>query len=652
MRRILLLSLIVWSNWVCATGEVSTYFNIYVPPNNDAVQRNVCLVVTAIYDSTYFEIIDDSTDGDSDDSYSGYLSAGQSYILYIKDNGVNDDALYASGGTLAWDGDFYEIRASNLVYASMATKSDWQFDFVPATNKSSTGQRFIVYSPGTSHSNRDLNVFAYEAGTNVTISKISTSSTLHTGKSTVDINAKTVLVNRTINPGEDLIYYHSDGQNIMISGETYLIESNKDVSVQYGALFKNERDGGGYVPSSNGSSSGSEFYFSVPYQRSGEQEIRIVSWEDSTAVYLEAYNHGTQIWDSLKSWQLSELQTADWVGKNESNASINSVFRLRTESNKKVSVFAANWLETGNPGTSDIATMVSSSNGTSSGKEFVVYLAPPGRENNVVNPFTGMKFNGSFTHVFLFAKDSANISVKDVYTDGVDYSQTFQLSKGDYADCALSLTEWENIYNGTGSNSGPERPYVKIVSDAPISVLNTNFNDNWMTYFGSSLSQEFVQTSFIDQEQGQAGDTLHLTNEVIIYDGTYVENPNALIQIGSGALPIESNFINQNDSTILQGNVTTDSLGSIIVYDSLPNLNDTTQYSFNTAFILLSSENDGTQIDSNQVVNVETIISGTVDGEFQQSSTSQGISNTLEPGPSLIFEQKELGSATASGGNN
>jgi len=71
-----------------ATGEPSTYFNIYVPPNNDATNRYVALIVTAIQDSTHFEIIDDGMDGDTDDSHSGILMANQSYILYIKDNGI------------------------------------------------------------------------------------------------------------------------------------------------------------------------------------------------------------------------------------------------------------------------------------------------------------------------------------------------------------------------------------------------------------------------------------------------------------------------------------------------------------------------------------------------------------------------------------
>ncbi|MFZ4784460.1 MAG: hypothetical protein ACOYLH_03220 [Flavobacteriales bacterium] len=187
MKRIFtLILLITFASHAWATGEPYTYFNIYVPPNNDAVQRNVCLIVTAIYDSTAFSIVDDGADGDTDDTVSGILMAGQSYILYIKDFGINDDALYASGGTLKRDGDYFIITSSNLVYASQSTDSDWQHDFVPSVTKSSVGEKFIIYAPKVSSSNRDLNVFAYENNTVVTISKISAdeqpSSTLWIGQ--------------------------------------------------------------------------------------------------------------------------------------------------------------------------------------------------------------------------------------------------------------------------------------------------------------------------------------------------------------------------------------------------------------------------------------------------------------------------------------
>lgn len=276
-------------NNLYATGEPSTYFQIYVPPNNDAVQRNVCLVVTAIYDDTEFNIIDDGADGDTDDSKTGVLKAGQSYVLYIKDNGINDDARYASGGVLKWDGDYFIVKSNKLVYASQSTNSDWQHDWVPSVDKSSIGQKFIVYAPMITSSNRDINVFAYQNNTVVDFYKISTQAKTNTGFTDVDAENPVKVFSKTLNVGQDLIYSFPEGRDAMISGETYMLVANKPVTMQYGALFGNERDGGGYVPTSNGSSSGELMYFAVPYQSGGEQEIRIVSWDNTNTVKLDRF---------------------------------------------------------------------------------------------------------------------------------------------------------------------------------------------------------------------------------------------------------------------------------------------------------------------------------------------------------------------------
>lgn len=190
-----------------AGGAPSTYFNIYLPPNNDAVQRDVALIVTAIYDNTEFTITDDNADGDDDDTVSGTLAAGQSYVLYIRDNGINDDAQYASGGTLKRDGDYFYINSTKLVFASMSTNSDWQHDFVPSVNKTSLGGKFIIYAPKVSSSKRDLNVFAFEDNTTITISKISTVPTTQTGYTNIDLEQKTIVRQRTINRGQDIIHF-------------------------------------------------------------------------------------------------------------------------------------------------------------------------------------------------------------------------------------------------------------------------------------------------------------------------------------------------------------------------------------------------------------------------------------------------------------
>ncbi|MEI7997226.1 MAG: hypothetical protein WCH01_20225, partial [Methylococcaceae bacterium] len=60
-------------------GEVGTYFNIFVAPNNEVLGRDVAVVVTALDNNTNFKIYDTNEDGDSDDNASGVLSVGQSY---------------------------------------------------------------------------------------------------------------------------------------------------------------------------------------------------------------------------------------------------------------------------------------------------------------------------------------------------------------------------------------------------------------------------------------------------------------------------------------------------------------------------------------------------------------------------------------------
>ncbi|RMG59018.1 MAG: hypothetical protein D6722_22855, partial [Bacteroidetes bacterium] len=321
-RLILLLSLLSICLPAWATGEAATYFEIFVPPNNDPVRRDVALIVTALYDSTTFEIVDDDMDGDNDDSVSGMLMAGQSYVLYMRNGAVNDDANHRGESGAKQDGDFFIITTDKLVFASQSCDSDWQHDWVPATNKTSRGVRFIIYSPPTSYSNRDLNVFAYEEDTEITIRKISTQATTSQGYTVVNMQTAQLVAQRVIDPGKDIIVYHRDGRDIMQKGETYLIEANKPVTVQYGALHGNARDGGGSVPAANGSSAGELFYFTVPYQANREQEIRIVSWDDGNEVELAYYKQGD--WEPIQTWDLDRLEPGDWVSYSGNK---NAVFR-------------------------------------------------------------------------------------------------------------------------------------------------------------------------------------------------------------------------------------------------------------------------------------------------------------------------------------
>jgi uncharacterized repeat protein (TIGR01451 family) len=633
---VLLLFLFIAALRLYATGEPSTYFNIFVPPNNDAVQRNVCLIVTAIYDSTHFQIVDDGADGDTDDSKSGVLNAGQSYILYIKDNGINDDAQYASGGTLKRDGDYFIITSDKIVYASQSTDSDWQHDWVPAVSKSGIGNKFIIYAPKRSSSDRDLNVFAYSDSTRVTIRKISLSTTTTTGYTTVAYEGGTLLTNIQLNRGQDLIYYNTAGRNIMVPGETYVVESNKPVSVQYGALYTNERDGGGYVPSSNGSCRGDLFYFAVPYQAALEQEIRIISASSNNVVTLERYSAGT--WIQMRTWTLNQNGVADWVGRTNSQT-WPTVFRVKCTPGKNVLVFEANWLETGNPGTSDIATMASSTNGTSSGTNFIVYMSPPGNEQNVTNPFTGTLFGQRLTHAYIFAEDSAVVTVKDLYTGGTDFSRSYTIPAGRYVDCYLTETEWKAIYNGTGTTAaGPERPYLQVLSNNPVAVMITNFNDNWMMYFGSSRIQGIEIQNGTGSTTAKPGDTVAVTGEIIFNDAALVTGVTASIIVKGSAEVIDAHIIRTgtvNDT--LTGAVTTTSQQTIITFNQMPDLDPTDQYTFQANLSIQPFTPDGTVQPNNSLTTIDFTATGIQDGKLQQAVSTQAIQTETSATSQLIF---------------
>ncbi len=617
-------------------SEPSTYFNVYVPPNNEPLQRNVALIVTAIADSTSFDIIDDDMDGDDDDSVSGMLMAGQSQIVYIAEGGVNDDARYASGGVLASNGDYFFIHADKLVKAKMSTDSDWQHDFVPSVNKKSVGQKFFIYTPKGSSNGRDINVFAYEENTTVTISRISLSPTLHSGHTNVDINQRTIVAQRTLNPGQDLIYYYQEGRKLLESGHTYMVETNKDVSVQYGSLMQNSRDGGAYVPSSNGSGSGDLFYFAVPYQAQGEQEIRIISWDNNNQVKLERYSNGS--WIEMENWSLNAMEPADWVGRQHGNVSYPTVFRVTATPGKRVSVMEANWMETGSNRTSDMATMVSSANGTSSGTEFLAYMLPPSLQNNVVNPFTGERFVGSITHFYLFAGNkNTTVTIKDAKTNGQVLNRTYEIEANRYADAYFDVDEWRSIYNGTGLPDGPERPYVIIEATENIAVLSTNFNDNWMTYFGSSLPQEFTQQTQTSGSEASPGESVTLNTQVIHNSNSTILNPKIEVNVGSGLIPSESTLKNKTTTQQWNGDIKTSENGSTITFDNLTDINGTDDLEIETVVIVQPTFNDGTPVPDGTVISVETVVSGEIDGTFQQSVSSQGIQNNSNDNSNLLF---------------
>lgn len=464
-----------------AVGDASTSFQIFVPPNNDNVGRDVALVVTntSPYEANV-NIVDDGADGDTDDSAVKKLARGQSYVAYIKNGTVNDDA----GGKQ--DGDYFLVTSDQPVVVQMATNSDWQWDFVPAENKTMRGQSFFIYSPPTTFSQRDVNLVAYEDDTEVFVLDITTTPSTTTGTTSVSLDAPKEVLKTTLNAGEDLIGRKNLGIDILDPGRTYWIRSSKGVTCQYGSLVGNGRDGGGFVPSKNGFASGEEFYFFIPEDSSDEREVRIVSFNDANAVQFAGWNSAQRRWDSIGNYNLNRFGHADWV----ENGTNYAVYRLLCTPGKKVSVFTASWLEAkGLSGTKDIASFASSESGYGAGKEFLVYVPQPGTENNV--KIDG-KAIGNAGHLYLFGHvNNTTYEVVDADTQGTLYKRTGTIQKDKYVDVRMSDAE----FTALNKPAQGKRPYLKVTTNHLITTMVSNHNDNWMTFVPSAVLPNPVLTA-------------------------------------------------------------------------------------------------------------------------------------------------------------
>lgn len=464
-------------------AKVGTRFQVFVPPNNLSGTRFSSITITAQAGTSaqpvVVNLVDDAADGDSDDTQTNVqLVKGESLVRYLKDGTVNDDG----GGK--WDGDYFLIDATQPVSVSFTTDSDWQHDWAPADNGLLRGSRFFLYTTGTSVSNRDVDVFAYEDGTRVELYEVTLTplAASTSGIARIGPRAATPLLQADLNEGEDSMRRFGLGRDLLASGRTYELVATKPVTVMFGALDSvvpqnQARDGSGYVPGRNGTAQDDLFYFTVPHNPgiTSEQEIRIVAADEGVQVNLSGFSTTTQTWVPINTWQLPLLGHVDVVGPTL------ETFRVQATGGR-VNVFEANWMETGSPGTSDESDFVPGRFNPDGTATWLPYLCPPGAQTNTT-------VKGTYTHLYLFSfGGAANVTVRDVDADGGILNRTVSIPAQGYADVAIDTTTWSAL------NSNGRRPYVRIDGPGHLAVNMSNWNDNWMAYATSVLPLNPVVT--------------------------------------------------------------------------------------------------------------------------------------------------------------
>ncbi len=466
-------------------AHVGTHFQVYLPPNAASYSRANAMVVTAQAGTSavpcVVDVIDDGADGDTDDTQLGVkLLKGESVVVYLKMGAVNDEWAGKA------DGDYFLVNASLPVSVMIASDSEWEHDWAPATNGTLRGSEFFLYAQSVGDAQqsltinyRDIDVFAYENGTHVEIYDVTAGTPVisNNGIAHVGPRGATPILSADLNEGQDLNRIFGLGKDLFTAGHVYQVVSTKDVTVLFGSIdsvstVNQARDGAGFVPGRSGHAIDNDFYFAIPHNIGAlnEQELRVVAGTQAATVVLRGWNTTTNTWTILQTWNLAPFGHADYVGGTY------DLYHL-TSTGGNVTVYEANWMETGQVGTSDDADFAPGFFNADGSETFVVYIGPPGDESLTSQA-------GIFSHVYLFSYGGeSGVWVRDADTNGTIFSQIVPIAPRGYADVKITPNQWWAMNvpaNGL-------RPYLRIDSAGPIAVNMANWNDNIMAYATSVL---------------------------------------------------------------------------------------------------------------------------------------------------------------------
>ncbi len=265
-----------------------------------------------------------------------------------------------------------------------------------------------------------------------------------------------------------------------------------------------------------------------------------VADSDSFAEYIELYNNTSQTVD-LTSWKLTNSANQAVIFPSGSTIPSGGVFVLQYHAQSTGTtpdfVYGNTYgdFRLGN-GTDNISLI----NDTNNLVDSLVYTDAGWGNHGVYYSMERIDPNLAFTN--LNVRDSAVLNPAGANNLGAFYGspgvpngaagsltgavvinevmtgrfyKKFTIPQLSYYDVTLDSSQWAELHNGSApgimSNSGhPENPYLIIQADSPVSILNSNWDDNWMAYATGVLRPDPILTLTLDRNQYQPNDAVKL----------------------------------------------------------------------------------------------------------------------------------------------
>ncbi|MCA9935423.1 MAG: lamin tail domain-containing protein, partial [Anaerolineales bacterium] len=525
-----------------------TSFYLYRPVGFSATNgRNQLLNLFAYNDNTHIQIFDITNTPKTTSGLTTVLPHDQADLIFSATLNTGEDLQEVHGRTIPLPaGHTFHIVSNKDITAQFGALSKGASgsrdggSYVPGKNGSSADKTFYFAIPYEYANERELRLVSYDNPANITVRGWNTATHQWDTVATVALPK----------------FGHEELVGTTELGPSYYlfeVTSNETISVFETNWLETGSFGTSdimtFISAQNGSGAGQSFlaYMGPPALELGVQLTHLyvyayqpvngVAYDpDSYGEYIELVNNSGQT-VNLSGWYLSN--DGGWTVTLPTGASIAPGAAYLLEFHERASNPAANFvygslypkfkLDNG----SDTITLHNANGET---VDVVAYGDDWGshgvyRALERVNPnlpFTAVNAQDSATHISTSSSNlgdyygtpgqrqgtvsgQGSIIISELMTGRI--YDAFTIPANGYYDVALTVDEWKGIHNGTtpGAQNTPENPYLIVETDAPVSVMNANWNDNWLAYGTGTLQPDPHVNHTADFYQRQAGESVTFT---------------------------------------------------------------------------------------------------------------------------------------------